>query len=62
MATLNADERRKLQIYVESAIIEFRRLLAKIAQAVTDGGMRLAAYQDERKSGDEISKILDGIR
>jgi hypothetical protein len=61
MATLQADERRKLQIYVENVAIEFRRLLARITEAVTDGELQLATYQDERKSGDDISKILDGI-
>jgi hypothetical protein len=61
MATLNADEHRKLQIYMENAIVEFRSLLAKVIQALTDGKMRLTAYQDERKPGDEISKILDRI-
>jgi hypothetical protein len=61
MATLKADERRKLQIYVENVAIEFRKLLARIVQAVNDGSLQLATYQDERKPGDEISKILDGI-
>jgi hypothetical protein len=61
MATLKADERRKLQIYVENVAIEFRRMLGRIVQAVSDGELQLAAYQDERKLDDDISRLLDGI-
>jgi hypothetical protein len=61
MATLKADERRKLQTYVEAVAVDFRALIARSIQAVADGELQLTPYQDERKPGDDISKILDGI-
>jgi hypothetical protein len=61
MATLQADERRKLQIYMEGAIRESRKMIKKVFDAVASNELRLTEYRDERKPGDEISKILDSI-
>jgi len=61
MATLRADERRQLQIYLEQSIGNFREALTKITKAVAESRLQLAAHKDERKPGDEISKILDNI-
>jgi hypothetical protein len=61
LATLRADERRKLQIYMERAIVDFRMVITKVVEAVADNSLELAAYRDDRRPGDEISKILDGI-
>ena len=61
MATLRADERRKIQMYVEDVAVEFRTLIARVVEAVTDGQLQLAAYQDERKPDDDISRIINGI-
>ncbi len=61
MATLQADERRKLQIYLENVTPEFRKLITGVIEAVAAGRLELARYQDDRSPGDEIAKILDGI-
>ncbi len=61
MATLSAGERRKLQIYMENAAGDFREMITKVVEAVRDNKLQLAKYRDERKEGDEISRILKGI-
>lgn len=61
LATLKADERHKLQIYLETVVIEFRDMLEKVVQAVADGDLQIAEYQDERKPSDEISRLLEAI-
>jgi len=61
MATLRADERRKIQMYVEDVAVDFRTLIVRVVEAVTDGQLQLAAYKDERKPDDDISRIINGI-
>ena len=61
MATLRADERRKLQAYMERVANEFRTLVATIADAVANGSFALAPYDGERSPRDDIAALLDRL-
>jgi hypothetical protein len=60
MATLTAEHRRKLQIYMEGVTRHFRELLNDVASRVARGELRLAPYTDGGSS-DDLTKLLDGI-
>lgn len=61
MATLAADERRQLQLYMERVEPVFRGLVVKVAAAVGDGSGTLAPYESERSPEDELAKILAAL-
>ncbi len=61
MATLAADERRKLQLYMEAVVGEFRLLVVRVADAVIQGNIDLAPYTDERAPGEDLARILNNL-
>jgi hypothetical protein len=61
MATLTADERRKLQLYMERVLAEFRYLLRDLAERAADDNLELAPYESERTADDELSRLLSSL-
>jgi hypothetical protein len=61
MATLAANERRQLQLYMESVEPEFRRLVVKIADAVSEGTAVLAPYDSKRSPEDDLAKTFAAL-
>jgi hypothetical protein len=56
-----ADERARLQAFLESVSGAFRTTLSDVLTDVADGRLTLASYARARKARDDISILLDGI-
>jgi hypothetical protein len=61
MAVLRADERRKLQLYMERVLGRFRELLRNVAERVADGQLELPPHESERTADDELARLLNSI-
>jgi hypothetical protein len=61
LASLTWDERARLQVFLESVSGKFRQMLSDVLSAVADSSLKLGAYSRERKPGDDIARLLDGI-
>ena len=61
LATLNAAERRKVQMYMEGVIDRFRALLRDMIDRASRDDLDLAPYEHDRSPGDELARILDSI-
>jgi hypothetical protein len=58
LAALAADERRKLQLFMEAVGGEFAKLLRDLARRAASGEIKIAPYDSERSAGDELSKLF----
>jgi hypothetical protein len=61
MATLTGDERRKLQLYMEGVLGDFRRLLSDLTQRAADGELDLAPYENERTADDDLARLISSL-
>ncbi|HXL89437.1 MAG TPA: hypothetical protein VN969_10765 [Streptosporangiaceae bacterium] len=58
MAVLTADERRKLQLYLEQVLARFRDLLRDVAERMAEGLLELLPHDSERAADDELARLL----
>jgi hypothetical protein len=64
LATLTADERRKLQLFMEQVLGHFRRLrrlLRNLMDRARRGDLHLVSYESERAEGDELTRLIDSL-
>jgi hypothetical protein len=61
MAILTAEERRKIQQYMEGVVVHFRRLLRDVADRVARGELELSLHDSERTPNDDLAKLLASL-
>jgi hypothetical protein len=61
MATLAADERRNLQMFLEAVSDDFRTLMMRVVNAVVEGGYVLEPYEAGRSADDDLSRLIEAL-
>jgi hypothetical protein len=61
MATLTEAERRKLQLFMERVIAEFRGLLHDLVKRVREGTLEVTPCDSERTADDDLARLLNSI-
>jgi len=61
MATLTAAERRKLQLFMERVLAQFRGLLQDLVKRVSEGTLELPPRDSERTADDDLARLLNSM-